>query len=656
MADDWDPGANATPFGPQGGSSSPAPAAEEYDPGTPSPLKTAYQNGAPVASFGRSLGLGARDVIEGGLSLPMTALDIGTYLGRGPIRAAGGSATAPSDMLHNALTYIGLPEAATPGEKFRSEVARGGAGMIGPQIAGAIPRVAAAVPTMLRSAFAPSPGAAVSPVLPATQVAAGAAGGGAGEIAAEVAPESLKPAARLAGNIVGAGGVTALSDVGGKLLNAIRGLRTPIADAYEQLRIFPRTAGAVTENPTTRSLEAGATKMPFAIDRLQPAQRDTSNQFHNAVEDTARMLGGERTAQEAGGSVQQILQDWHGNTFPRSQDAVWNPLNQRLAGAAVDPSAYRRALQRLANPPELGGMTETQRLMGSNFARERLAALNADLPPGSSMTWGQAQALRRQIGADMGTPDIINSVGTAPLRSLYASLAEDIGHTATAHGQGRLFREANQTTIDAHNFIDNTLVKAIKARNPGQESVAPDAAARALLESNSAMQELRARVPQAADALAAYQLRKAVLAKAGQQGATDVPSAGTFLTTMRGQQMDKPEGTAALYNDPEVARNLRALLTVAGNVRETERLMNTSNTSSASQALQVLSAPARWAAGGYYGGPVGLAASVAADVTPYAGARALTSRPGIRWAGTPAGPRLPLDPKVAGLLGYLANQ
>ena len=51
MADDWDPGANATPFGPQGGSS-PTPAAEEYDPGgprkPPSPLTHAYQNGAPI--------------------------------------------------------------------------------------------------------------------------------------------------------------------------------------------------------------------------------------------------------------------------------------------------------------------------------------------------------------------------------------------------------------------------------------------------------------------------------------------------------------------------------------------------------------------------------------------------------------------------------
>jgi hypothetical protein len=150
---------NDTSLGPQGGGGDAttiptAPVNPFLAEKPPSPLTHAYQNGSPI---GRSLGLGTRDVIEGALSLPMTALDLGTYLGRGPIRAMGGSATAPSDMLHNALTYIGLPEATTPGEKFRSEVARGGAGMIGPQIAGAIPRVAAAVPTVLRSAFAPAP-------------------------------------------------------------------------------------------------------------------------------------------------------------------------------------------------------------------------------------------------------------------------------------------------------------------------------------------------------------------------------------------------------------------------------------------------------------------------------------------------------------------
>src|SRR5213595_9589 len=75
----------------------------------PSPLTHTYLNGAPVASFGRSLGLGTRDVIEGALSLPTTALDLGTWPGRAAVRAAGGTATAPSDMLHNALTYIGLP-------------------------------------------------------------------------------------------------------------------------------------------------------------------------------------------------------------------------------------------------------------------------------------------------------------------------------------------------------------------------------------------------------------------------------------------------------------------------------------------------------------------------------------------------------------------
>src|SRR4029079_17332480 len=286
---------------------------------------------------------------------------------------------------------------------------------------------------------------------------------------------------------------------------------------------------------------------------------------------------------------------------------------------------------------------------------ERLASLNADLPPGASMTWGQAQAIRRQIGADMGTPDIINSVGTARLRDLYASLAGDIENTANAHGQGRLFREANQTTIDAHNFIDNTLVKAIKARNPGQESVAPDAAAKALLESNSAMQDLRDRVPQAADALAAYKLRQAALAKPNQQGATDTPSAGSFLTEMRKQQMTRPEGTAALYNDPDVERNLRNLMTVAGNVKETERLMNTSGTSGALQTGQALTFIPRTLMALHYGGPKGAALSAAADVAPYVAGKALTSGPGIRWAGTPAGPRLPLAPKVAGMLWYLAN-
>jgi hypothetical protein len=637
-----------------------APTAEGFDPlaastrlGGANPLTTSYEK-VPT-STSRGIALGTRDMINAATGLPVAVADVATFLPRMGIRAAGGTATAPSDMWQATLDRI-LPRSETEGEKLRSAINEAAGAMVGPQIVGAIPRMAGSLPTIMRPMLAPAP--ATLP-LAASQVAAGGAGGAAGEVLAndERVPEWLKPSARLAGNMIGTGGVSALTGAAGTLANAIQGVKTPIAEALERLGIVPRTVGAVTDRPGTQTVEAAATRLPFSSGVLQPAQRDTVDQFGNAVERTAGMLGGEATKQEAGGSVQQILQDWHANTFPTEQAAIWTPLNQRLAGASVDLSGYRRALEDMAYSPELHGMTETQRAFGSAQARQWLEALNADRPPGQnsppSVSWGQAQAIKTQIGKAMGTPDIVSNMGMDRLRQLYAGLAGDMSDTATAHGQAGPFRLANQSTIDAHNFIDTTLVKAIKARNPGQETVDPDAAATALLNSNSAMQQLRDRVPQAADALGAYQLRRAAQAKPSQQGAGDTTSTGTFLTTMRKQQLDRQEGTAALYNDPAVASNVNDLLAVAAKLRETERLANISGTSGATQVATFIP---RLAAAGFYGGPMGAAASAASDMAPYGLAKYLTSRPAIALASARPGPRPPIDSRVAGLLGYLANQ
>jgi hypothetical protein len=609
--------------------------------------------------IGHDVALGTRDAVSGALSLPLQAVDALTWQNRALGNAFGDQTTAPikapSTMLDEWLDRFAKPE--TDNEKIRSEAIRAGAGVLSPMALGtAVPRLVGAVSPYIRPLIGTEP-VASAPRAPA-QIATGAAGGAAGEAAAssDTVPDWLKPTVRLGANVATAVGGGKVSDAVGKLYNMAQGYQTPIAQALDRLRIFPRTAGAVTEDANTRTLEAGMSKLPFAAGVLQPAQRDTAGQFHSAVEDTARLLGGEKTAQEAGGSVQSILQDWHANTFPKEQNAIWNPLNEKLAGAPVDDSFYRKALTDMAYPPRLSNMPATQQAYGSGMAKDWLDRLNSDLRGRNTpLTWDEAHAIKEQIGKAMGTPEIIDSMGMERLRSLYGGLSEGMKSTAEKAGLGQDFSVANKSTIDAHNFIEGTLSKAIKSRNPGQEMIDPDTAARSLLGSNTAMQDLRERVPQAADALGAYQLRQAALAKPGQQGATDTPSAGTFLTTLRKQQIERPEGMAALYNQPEVQSNLKDLLTVAGNIRETEKHMNTSGTGTALAAGQAATFIPRVLAAGYYGGVPGAVAQTTMDVAPYGAAKALTSPLAIRLAGTPPGPRQPLAPLAAGLLGYLAR-
>jgi hypothetical protein len=619
-----------------------------------SPLHTNYDKVPTLTTpgrIGRDLGLGTRDAVEGIAGLPAMVLDAAGWPGRALIHLGGGTVTAPSTALEEGLDAVGLPKPQTEGEKARSVIARGGASMIGPMAVGAVPRAAAALPALLRPFVASAP---TSAPLATAQVAAGGVGAGTGDYLAssDNTPAWAKPTVSVLGGVAGAGLVNAATGLVGSIRNAAQGLTTPIADALARLRIVPRTVGAVTDNPGLQAVEGNISRLPSAAPVLTPAQRDTVGQFHDAVESTARQLGPESTRQEAGGSVQRILQDWHANQFPAEQDAVWNPLHAQMTGEPVRTDAYRTALADMAGDPALAAMPQTQQSFGSARARAWLQALDRDTQ-GGPITWEEAHAIRRQIGDAMGTPEIIDSLGTQRLRRLYGSLAGGMQDAADNNGLGLQFRQANQATIDAHNFIDNTLVKAIKARNPAQEGVAPDAAATALLNSNSAMQDLRERVPQAADALAAYQLRHAALARPGQQGATDTTSTGTFLTNMRKAQIERPEGTAALYSDPAVGQNLDDLLSVAGHLRETERHVNTSNSGS---TMQLASLPIQITAALEHGGVKEALALLGANfAVPYGAAKYLTDPMAIRMAATPAGPRPPLNAKVAGLLGYLAQ-
>lgn len=595
------------------------------------------------------LGLGTREVVEGLTSLPTAALDVATYPGRLINRALGIQTTAPSDLVKSGLDWTGLPNPTTPEDQQRAEAIRGASAMLGPIGIGAVPALASRVPAVL----GPLVATPATQSLPAavSQVAAGGVGGVAGEKLAEseYVPEWLKPTARLVGNIAGAGGTAALQTAGGTLVNAVRGIPGEIAAAAERLGITPKSTAAVTTSPALRQTEGILTDLPGGNVALQPAHQETVDQFGNAVQRTANKFGPELTADEAGTTAQKALRDWRTNTFPAEQDAAWTPLNTRLAGTSVDPAPYRTALERAANDPALASMPANQRAFAIAKAKEWLGALNEDVPPGQQMSWEQAQAIRRKIGDAMGTPEISGSIGDAALKNIYGSLAGAMEKTAVTNGQAGPFAAANQVTIDGHNFIDTVLTRAVSKNNAGQETIAPDAAARSLLGSNDALQQLRARVPEAADALAAHQLRQNALARPSQQTDGGAVSTGTFLTNTAAQRMARPGGTAALFGPQQ--QDIADLVTFASNLRKMEQTMNAPKTAGAA-AIAIL-APQLLAAW-HSGGTMGMAQVLAANLgAPYVAGRFLTNPGLIRLAGAQRGQNPFGGPRVAGLLGGL---
>jgi hypothetical protein len=607
----------------------------------------------------RGLGLGARDVIQGASSPVTGLLDAATWPVRAAQRAMGVATTAPSDLVSQGLDAAGLPTPATPTEQNISTINRGAAATLPSLAAGAVPALAAAVP-------APIAGLVASPAGSAGQAARTLASGGAGAIAGEKAAGSdlvpwwAKPAVNVAVGALGAGAADVGANLGAKAVNAAAGTMSPVYDAFQRAGIDANLLGTVSGSEAGRGAEAGFGRVPFAASVLRPVQQRAIDQFGDAVERTASQLdpaGTAVTAQRTGEQLQTAARDWQSNVFngPNGQQAAaWTPLNQRMAGAAVDPTSYRAALTDAAAPPNLASVPANQQAFSNPQASRWLAALDADAPPGQALSWEQAQAIKQRIGDALGTPDIVNSIGYNQLQRIYAGLAQGMQATAVQHGQGALFDAANAVTTQGHQFIANTLSKIIRAANPMQESVTPEQATNNILNSgDSTLQDVRNQMPDAADQLAAFNLRRASTAKPSVATTPNDTSTGTFQTNMNQMQQRTPGGYAALYNTPALQQQLGDLQTVAGALRETQKHVNTSGTAEQLGWYDYMKNIGE-AAGELKPGRAAAAIAIP-PLFGWGAGTALTS-PGLtRYAaGRGAGPAA-LRPGVAGLLGAGSN-
>lgn len=604
----------------------------------------------PDPSIGRGLGLGTRDVLTGVSSLPSALLDLATWPGRAIQRAAGIPTTAPSDLVQSGIDALGLPQPQTPIEKGISTFNQGAASLLPTMGAGAIPALQTLRYAPLVNALS---GDISTPAKIAQQAVIGGTAPEGGEALASVAPESLKPTARALGT-VGTAATTGKVMTGiGKVVNAVSGVTSPTVAAYDRLNMTPRLIGDVGGGATGQSLQAYSSAAPISSAVVAPVERQAVSEFGNAVEGTAAMLGASRNATAAGSVLQQEARDWKDTVFPQREAQAWAPVDQAMQNATVDPANYRASLTALTG--KLAALPETQKALLPSRVTTMLDAINADVPPGATMPWQQAQNLRSAIGSVMGVPEIVNEVGTDALKKAYGGISEDMRTSANANGAAQQFANANAVSTAGHSFIENTLSKVIKANNPAQESITPGQAADTILGSGDThLQAIRQEMPRAADELAAYKLRDMALATPGKAGATGgETSVATFLTDLNRFRQAAPNGADALFADPDVQQRVRDLSTVADSMRETAARANVSRTG----AYMSLAGLVPMAMEGYaHGGIKGAGAAVAA---PLAANRllgsAVTNEPLTRFAATPS-PTLPINPLLAGAISDLPGQ
>ena len=321
-----------------------------------------------------------------------------------------------------------------------------------------------------------------------------------------------------------------------------------------------------------------------------------------------------------------------------------------MQGQPVDLSGYRQALQDGASDAALTGMDATQKATARAGIQKLLDAVNADAPPGVMATWEQAQAIRRRIGDMSTTPSFVQDLGDQAISRIYGGIAGDLQNAANGRGVGAQFQAANNYSTQGYNFINRTASKGVTTNNASQD-IAPEAAADALLNSRgSELADLRDRVPAAADALAAYNLRNMANAKPGVAQTPGETSVGTLQTNLtRLQTEDGGAGYRALYGgDPYTQSRVNAMSTIGGQMRQVAQNANTSRTAYANYVLNMLSGLVGGGIGGMLGGTApGLGAAALSASTPYIASRGVITNPAlVGLLRAQPGPR-----NVPGLLG-----
>lgn len=461
-------------------------------------------------------------------------------------------------------------------------------------------------------------------------------------------------AGQLAGGLLGGTAADVAAGGLGKVAATAMGAPSPALDAYDRLGITPRMVGDVTQEPSLQMLQKFGAKMPGGMGPTEQAAEETLGEFNNAVQRTADNFGPQQTPQQAGQVLQGQVRSWVNNMLPAIRSIVWLPVNKAIPSDTPMPlTNYRTTLESLTNPTP--GMAATGAALTPKTASNLLDALNKDVPAGGTASWKTAQTVLHNLGDTMGTPSFVQDIGQQRLNALYAALHQDMATTADRFGVGPQFNYANDASTKLYQTRDQLSAYA-NAKNPSLETVDPDRAANSALANNSDLQTIRAVIPDAADALAAYQLRQLGMrgGTGGAEGQTVSP--GSFLTALNNMRMRRPEGTDALFGGSQGVSDLSQ---VAQNMKSTERFANPSGTAG-HEAWGEAIRNAVAATGGALAGRLStgemlpaIGAAVGAPLAGYGIARAVTSPTVARFIGTPSlAPRvLPRSVVPAAILG-----
>ena len=254
--------------------------------GSPSSAPAPAAPTGPAPSFGRSMGLNARDLIQGAAGLPGLAIDVMGLPSRALIKGyeavtgketALGKAPTFNQALDQTMTRAGLPVPVTEGEKLASALKQGIVGTLSGQGIGAGMRAIKAAPTVSNMLTS-------QPVLQtASAVPASTAAYYAGEAAGD---SPYAPLAQIGAGMVGGMTPSAAMAFGRRVATPLR-----ISNPPETQRLIgvaekegiSLTPGTKSGSRPLQAAESVLSTLPFSSGPQRQVYAKTREQFNQAI-------------------------------------------------------------------------------------------------------------------------------------------------------------------------------------------------------------------------------------------------------------------------------------------------------------------------------------------------------------------------------------
>ncbi|PHX98302.1 MAG: hypothetical protein CK529_13695 [Rhodospirillaceae bacterium] len=421
----------------------------------------------PPPSFGRGLGLGVRDAVQGVASLPGLVYDaVGGALNLGGPPSKPRIRTA-RENIDSILTAVGVPKAATEDERLVSAAAEGVASVIPGMGIGSLLQAAKSAPKLSQILLAN----------PSTQIAAGVGGGTAGQFAAEQDVGAAgQIASALGGGLVG-GGAAAVARGSGRL---VASMMEPLSEAGRQ-RIVASTLLNSSATPETLSAQLAAglanteARLPGAVPTLGTAARDPSLL---SVESSVRAGALGPVAQSAMSDADfarnatrtRAINAMGDNLTPEARGAI---IRQGLEGAESGMGARVGQMFRIAED-----RNTSRNSVQPVIEEARNATRRFDPRQGGGGVPAELQKVIDDI-AQMGRVDVTQAQNLRSRLGEIAGAASVSGNKSLAQAAGRISTSL-QNTINDPRWMEAVAARRTMGENVGRDATGTSASANIL--------------------------------------------------------------------------------------------------------------------------------------------------------------------------------